>query len=280
MSHPLPPNAPLRLSKRIIRQDPGSRSSFFSLSVSTSRVTAQANMGTIIPPAKPLLFSTWNTVGRTGFKLTSSWNTRVTLTAQKSSQFRVTNHVVKSAASSWTVEKRISLLKPVRYNAFYKATGFSTSRFNTHSLVSVKGWSVLPASPGAISTGIVHPIDFTYPSARRTYYSLSSPTVMPIDWQLNTDTGQTVQPGIQFRVGINPNGRVQCTKQMSFNVMNTVSSVRSMNWKVIYRYGIATPMQFNVYNNLSKGLVIQWIVGPRVPGNIRQLAQVRTDFAY
>jgi len=245
-----------------------------------SSVSVTSAMGTVVPPAKPLLRSTWTTVGRMNVKSRSTWETTSSLTVQKSCHFRVTDDVTKSIAVAFNSKRRLSVFKTSRFNVYTQVRTFSTSRFNTLFKVAVRDWSTHSASPGLITGGIVHPIDFSAPSFRRTFYGLAEPIVSPIDYQVNVDSGNTTQPGIQFRVGLDPNGVVVCQRSVRYNVLNTVSNTQKSSWQSIYRYGLAKPMLFNIYNNLSSSVVSQWIVGPKIPGHIRQMAQVRMDFAY
>jgi len=265
---------------KMVENTPPSRSMFFSTSAPNTGSSVSAHIGTVTPPSPVFMRSTWTEVGRIKSDVRISWNYRDSVVSQKQFRFKDLGFVTKQRAFSFELGRRLSVFKQSRFRTLANTRCFSTSRFNTLFKVVVRDWSLQSASPGAITTGIVHPIDFIYPSARHTYFGLARTIVYPVDYQFNTTTGQTAVPGIQWRTGINPSGRVTCTKSMLFNANNTVVSRKSSAFGVNKRNTKTKPMLFNVYNEVTNSITISWVVGPKTPGRIRLMAQKRTDFAY
>jgi len=278
MTYPLPPNAPRKI--RII--NPASRSSYFSLSNNTARVTVSAYIGTVLPPAKPLMKSSWNASGRISARHVILWDTRISVVKQKSSQYRVTDRVTGTKSASWGVSARIDNVKTSRFRVFAKVPWFLTVRFSTLHSVVVRNWHLQSDSPSKITTGIVHPISYVQPSGILfPDYGLCRPVVYPLDTQEYAGYGQMVAgPGIAFRVDINPNGRVTCQKQVKFNDLGLVKKDQTAQWSVVHRASFSNRFLFNVYNEITDKLGSSWIVGQAVAGHIRQTAQSRTDFSY
>ena len=154
-------------------------------------------------------------------------------------------------------------------------------RFNDLFRFPVRKWQLQIASPGNISTGIVHPIDTPNPNLQpRVYKGLAEPVVSPIDISNYPGDGQIGLPGITFRVGLNPSGRVQCQCQIEFRDLNHTHNSVSIQWNLVERYAMQKPLLFNVYNSVVNSTIMEWNIGAWVPSHIRQTAQVRTDFAY
>lgn len=265
---------------KMVENTPPSRSMFFSTSAPNTGSSVSAHIGTVVPPSPVFMRSTWTEVGRIRSDTRVTWNYRDSVVAQKQFRFRDFGFVTKQRAFAFELGKRFSVFKQSRFKTLANARCFSTSRFNTLFKVAVRDWSLQSASPGAITTGIVHPIDFISPAARQTYFGLTRSVVYPVDYQFNTTIGQVPAPGIQWRTGINPSGRVTCTKSMRFNANNTVVSRKSSAFNINKRYAKTQVMLFNVYNEVTKDMITSWIIGPRTPSHIRLMAQKRTDFAY
>jgi hypothetical protein len=265
---------------RAIQNTPLSRSYYFSTSSATTGVSTSAHIGTVVPPSPVFMTSSWNEVGRIHARSRTTWNYRDSLVVQKSFRYRYYGHVIKQKSFTYELGKRLSSFRQSRFRTLSSARCFSTSRFNTLFKIVVRDWSLQSASPGAITTGIVHPIDFRHPAARKTYFGLTRTTVYPVDYQFNPTRGLTPSAGIQYRVGINPSGRVTCTKALKFSAMNTTVARKSSAFSIDRRFSKIQPMLFNIYNKVTATASSSWIVGPRIPGHVRQMAQIRTDFAY
>ena len=165
----------------------------------------------------PELASSWHMNKRFYARHAISWETRHTLSKQLAAQWRVTNPVTKQKSFQFKTVQRLRLYKRVQFN-FYKLTRARLPvEFHTLLHVVVRDWHLQSNSPSFLTTGIVHPIDYRNRSGiPKTYKGLCEPVVQPLDASVYPGSGQTATPGIQFRVGINPSGRVQCQKAIEF----------------------------------------------------------------
>jgi hypothetical protein len=242
------------------------------------------------PPTNPidddgpiLVASSWRLVQRFYVRLPVAFENRLAISVQKSSHFRVLDHVTTSAAVSWNLEQRFFKQERIRYADLYRVRVFTIGgiRFNDLSRVVIRNWSVQGFSPGNISTGLVHPVDFSTPNLQPvSYKGLGTPVVSPIDYDNYPGYGQIVLPGISFRVGIDPSGRVVCQRSVEFNDLNSASGKQRSTWNTIRRYSYPSVSKFNVFVPVKNSTIIEWNIGSWVSSHIRQTSQNRTDFAY
>jgi hypothetical protein len=216
-------------------------------------------------------------------RLPVTWEDRQSLVVRKQIDFRDLDHVSATLNSAWHLEQRFFKQRQLRFNVYTEVRTFTLGGigYSTLRRFPVKFQQLQGLSPGNISTGIVHPIDSRFPNLQqKSYKGLSQPVVSPIDNDNWPGYGQVAVPGIQFRVGINPNGRVQCTCQVEYRDLISAKNKQKAAWNTVGRSSFATLYQFNVYNSATNSTIIEWNIGNWVPSHIRQTAQTRIDFAY
>lgn len=205
------------------------------------------------------------------------WNVHISTLARGASNWRVFNKVTKSEAYAWKVAKRVTPQAEVRYRYLAARKQYLTSRFNDLYHIVVRKQQLRSSSPSFLDAPIVHPI--SYKSNNPTLNKgLCEPVVQPISYA--NYPGQIALPGFTFIVGLNPAGRVVCQKAIAFNDMLKVSNTKLIAWNTIHRYAFSNRIWFNVYNEVIRQQATQWIIGAGTSSQIRQLAQVRTDFSY
>lgn len=223
----------------------------------------------------------WDTVGRLNARKASSWELRSSVVAEKTAEWRVTDKVSNAAASSWNVSYRIIKQKPVRFNDLLEVPTFSDTRFNTLFRTVVRDWHLVPDSPGNIDTAVVHPISYTGPAGRRLLnYGLDRPVVYPLDNQDYPGYGQVPEPGIAWRTGLDPDGRVVCQQDCEFNDLTDARCQERTEWNTIQRFARDETCLFNSLNQVTVSTIIEWNIGQGIASHIRQTAQIRQDFAY
>ena len=229
----------------------------------------------------PELASSWHMGKRFYARRATAWETRHTLSKQLATQWRVTNPVTKQLAFQYKTVQRLKLYKSAKFN-FYKLTRARLPvEFHTLLHVVVRDWHLQSNSPSFLTTGIVHPIDYSNRSGITTVLKgLCEPVVQPLDASVYPGSGQTATPGIQFRVGINPSGRVQCQQAIEFNDLGDVKVRQQSTWNLVDRMGKAILVSFSIYNYVVADMPTSWVTGAGTSSQIRQTAQVRTDFSY
>jgi hypothetical protein len=214
-------------------------------------------------------------------KRSLSWNLRYATYVQKSVAWRLIDHISITRSVQWNLSSRLSPKKLSTWNVKSSAKSLKSISWKNYFRVMIRDWQLVSSSPGNISTGIVRPIDIlTAAGQLMPQKGLDEPIVSPISNALYSGYGYNANPGIQWRVGINPNGRVSASVRCTFNVYDKVSNSAKIQWGVIGRTNVKITSLFNIYNEISELAVVEWNIGSGVSGFIRQTSQTRTDFAF
>jgi hypothetical protein len=212
----------------------------------------------------------------------TAWSVNNPVSLLKAAKWRTTDPVSKSAAVAWTI--RIRRNKPVatRWNTLYHVRTFQQTLYSDKFRISLRNWHLTPVTVGSnLIRPIVWPVDVSIPTLPPSpSYGIVRSVVFPVSYPFFASYGQQATPGITWRTGINPAGRVNATKAITFNVRVPVVSRNSSAWTTVGRRQFKILSQFNTYNLVTDKTIIEWTTGTGVSGFIRQTSQQRTDFAF
>lgn len=227
----------------------------------------------------PKVTSRWHLPSRIFAKKKTSWSVNNPASASKAVRWRYLDKVVKPGAVKWNVSTRRN--KPIqsRWNTLSRYRDFHQTQFRVLFRTALKTWKLTPTVQSVMIRPIVWPVDIQFPLVPPIpYRGIVRPVVFPLSYPFYA--GQQAGPGITWRTGINPNGRVNTTKAVTFNVHVPVVSRKSSAWTTIGRRNFTVLSQFNIYNLVSGRAIIEWNTSAGLSGFIRQTAQQRTDFAF
>lgn len=252
--------------------------SFNTLSLTvTKQLSASWNLRKKISPVTAIL---WRMNSRFHVNKNIEWQLRSSLFSRKAISWKIRNNLSKQSSYTWEVMQRLQRQQTAKFNVHSVVRSQKTLKWNNLLREQIRNWQVI-YYPGNIQTGIVHPIDFRSPGLQPlTYKTINLPVMRPISYQINNGYSESVNPGIAWRLGINPSGRVQCQKAIAFQDLARVSITKRMTWNTSHRVSFGQNSEFNIYNLVSSKINTEWIIGNWVPSHIRQTSQVRMDFAY
>lgn len=224
--------------------------------------------------------STWGLDYRLPLKIASSWEVEDRVTIRQSTSWRVFNKVSPQVTSAWALTLRIPRLGKSSWQYLETIRDQRLITWNVLLRTVVKDWQLVSNSPGGISTSVVHPIDIGTPALARTpNYGLPAPVVYPLDESFYSGYGYSPLPGISWRLGVNPVGRVTSQIAVSWNTLLIAGPKVVSSWSLDGRTSVLLPLRFNVLNNSVQQAIIQWNVGRPLQGVLRQTAVDRTDWA-
>lgn len=223
--------------------------------------------------------SRWRLASRRPAKKRTTWSVNNPVVVRKATSWRATDHVSKSSAVKWNVSTRRN--KPVvsRWNDLSRFRWFKQTQFKVMFRVALKTWKLTPTVQTVMVRPVVWPLDVRYPLVPPApYRGVVRPVVFPLSYPFYA--GLQASPGITWRLGINPAGRVSSVKAVTFNIRVPVVSRKSSAWTTVGRRNFRVSSKFNTYNLVRAGTIIEWNTGVGVSGFIRQTSQQRTDFAF
>jgi len=225
----------------------------------------------------------WNLVDRRPALGRATWQLLTTIPAQRATSWRVFNKVNPSVAVAWAMQLRTPVTKKSTWQYLETSRTSSAISFNVLHYVVDRDWQLLSNSPGGIVSSVVHPIDIGTPALQRTpNYGLCQPVVYPIDYgsTVYPGYGYSPAPGIAWRLGINPAGRVVVQVASKWNLFIIVKPTGQIAWNLQSR---TSPVQnivaYNVLGFRSDQAIIEWNIGKTAQGELRQTAIDRTDWA-
>ena len=212
----------------------------------------------------------------------TTWDVNIPASSTKVVRWRTTDPVSKSAAVAWAA--RIRRNKPVatRWNTLYHVRIFQQTTWPDKFRISLRNWHLIPVTVGSnLVRPIVWPVDVSIPTLPPSpYRGIVRTVVFPISYPFFASYGQQATPGITWRTGIDPAGRVNASKAVTFNIRVPVMSRNSSAWTTVGRLRFKVLSQFNSYNLVTDKTIIEWTTGTGISGFIRQTSQQRTDFAF
>jgi hypothetical protein len=222
--------------------------------------------------------ASWNLIQRRFARKAVSWHTNYSLVIDKSVRWHTLNNVTIHKAVAWELQTSVVKQLPSRWRVHSPVKARVSSRWDIYFREHLINWHLVFNSPGNICTSVVRPVDKSTPALQPLpVKALPEPVVQPLDGNLYGGYGQSPQPGIAWRVPVDP-----VTKQDSveWNVYYRVPVRAKTDWNLSKRTAVQKQSLYNVYYKVTNSLSSAWIVGGWVPSHIRQTAQVRTDFAY
>ncbi len=242
----------------------------------TKQIAATYNLKKQVSPKAS---SYWRLPSRRAAKRSVSWEVRIHASSSKAIKWRYLDKVTKTNAVRWNAATRRN--KPVvsRWHDLSRYGSFSRILFRALNRIVLKTWSLSPTIQSILVRPVVWPVDIQYPLVPPSpYRGIVRTVVFPLSYPFFA--GLNASPGITWRTGINPNGRVSATKAAQFNVHDAVVSRNSSAWTTVGRRNFTIASQFNTYNLVKGSTIIEWNTGAAASGFIRQTSQQRTDFAF
>lgn len=258
---------------------PQQRSLFNTTCIHVSpQLAAQWELKQLVSPKLP---SSWALVDRRFADGRFTWLYNARISGSKAASWRLLNKVSPRVASSWALVQRLSPRQASSWMLLDRRYPQSKLAWNVLLHVVDRPWVLLANSPGSIATSVVHPIDVGTP-ATQPYpaQGLAAPVVLPIDWDFYPGYGYTPAPQAQWRVGINPAGRVMPQQAIAWRTLISVKPQQQITWNLVGRSSTTSRIFFNVLIKVTTTVpVVQWNVGKPLQGGIRQTAIDRTDWA-
>jgi hypothetical protein len=223
----------------------------------------------------------WNVIRTLRILRPVLWDDRSSLTSARRTLWNTRNPVITTARTLWNLDSRIAASRNLRWRYLAGVRRSSTSRWNALFEITLRQWQLTSQSPGSLAVPVVHPVDARNPAMMPlSGKGLSNQVVHPVDYNYTPSLNMMATPGIAWRTGLNPSGRVAVTAAIAFNDLKLVSRTASIQWKSVPRIAVTQRSLFNTLNAAETRAEIQWVVGAWVRSHIRTLSQERIDFAY
>lgn len=223
----------------------------------------------------------WNVIRTLRITRPVLWDDRSSLTATRRTLWNTRNSASTTVRALWNLDSRISAGRNLRWRYLAGVRKSAASGWNALFEITLRDWQLTSQSPGSIVVPVVHPVDARNPAMMPlSGRGLASQVVHPVDCNYTQSLNMTATPGIAWRTGLNPSGRVAVTSAIAFNDLKLASGTVSIQWKSVPRIMITQQVLFNTLNAAETQAETQWVVGAWVRSHIRTLSQERTDFAY